>query len=244
MSSSDSFSSSGPQSAVATISGSVESGIAGNYQFEIGELLREAWAKTHGSKATFVIAFVLYMAVLFVVDFFVGMVTDIFGKVGFDFFDVLGELVPGLVVMPMGAGLVMLGLRRNAGVATSSMIVLRYFSLWIPIIILTVLTYILVAVGLVLLIIPGLYLMAAYTLALPLLIDKGLAPWEALETSRKALTHQWFKVLGLLLALGFINLATLVTLGIGLIWTIPFTYIAIGVLYQRVFGIEAATLRP
>ena len=244
MSSSDSFSSSGPQSAVATISGSVESGIAGNYQFEIGELLREAWAKTHGSKATFVIAFVLYIAVMFVVEFFVGMVTDTFNEVGFDFFDVLSELVTILVPEPMAAGLAILGLRRSAGVATSPMIVLRYFSLWVPIAILTVLIYILIAVGFFLLIIPGLYLILAYTLALPLLVDKGLNPWEAMETSRKALTHQWFKVLGLILALALINLATLVTLGIGLIWTIPMTYIAIGVLYQRVFGIEAATLHP
>jgi hypothetical protein len=58
------------------------------------------------------------------------------------------------------------------------------------------------------------------------------------------LTYQWFKVFGLMLILGLLNLATLLTRGIGLIWTVPLTFISIGLLYQKIFGIEAATLNP
>ena len=47
-----------------------------------------------------------------------------------------------------------------------------------------------------------------------------------------------------MLILGLLNLATLLTRGIGLIWTVPLTFISIGLLYQKIFGIEAATLNP
>lgn len=242
MSDSSSFPASNPQSSSAV--GSVERGIAGNYQFEIKEVLSEAWSKTNGSKLTFLVAYVIYVAILAVVGFVVSLVTVSFDKVGFDFFDFLRNWIPVIVGMPMAAGLVMLGLRRSAGVQTSPMIVLSYYHLWIPILILTLFLDILVVVGLVLLVIPGIYLVVAYTMATPLLVDKGLAPWEAMETSRKALTHQWFKVFGLILILGLLNMATILTLGIGLFWTVPLTFISIGILYQRVFGIEAATLNP
>ena len=242
MSDSSSFPASNPQSSSAI--GSVERGIAGNYQFEIKEVLSEAWSKTNGSKLTFLVAYVIYVAILAVVGFVVGLVTVSFDKVGFDFFDFLRNLIPVIVGMPMAAGLVMLGLRRSAGVQTSPMIVLSYYHLWIPIFILTLFLDILVVVGLALLVIPGIYLAVAYTMATPLLVEKGLAPWEAMETSRKALTHQWFKVFGLMLILGLLNLATILTLGIGLFWTVPLTFISIGLLYQKVFGIEAATLHP
>ena len=34
----------------------------------------------------------------------------------------------------------------------------------------------------------------AYLLAIPLVVERGLSPWQALEASRKAITQHWFKV--------------------------------------------------
>lgn len=224
--------------------GSLERGLAGDYQIEVGEVLREAWAKTDGSKATFFIALVIYLAIVSAVGFVVGIATAVFDRVGLDVFDVLDQLVPVVIAMPMVCGITVLGLRRSVGVETSPGIVLSYFHLWIPVVVLTVIMYVLVAVGLALLVIPGIYLAVSYMLAIPLLVDKKLEPWEALETSRRALSTHWFEMLAFALAVGFINLATIVTLGIGLIWTFPMSYIAIGLIYQRIFGIEPETLGP
>ncbi len=229
---------------VANDYGSVERGTAGDYQFSIEDVLREAWAKTDGSKASFALAFLMYLVVYVGVGFVVGLATAIFDRVGFEVFDVLDQLIPVVIGMPMAAGMAIFGVRRSADVESSPMIVLSYFHLWIPIFILTLLMYIVLAIGLALLVIPGLYLAVSYMLALPLLIDKKLEPWTALETSRKALTNHWLNFFGISLVLGLINLATIVTLGIGLIWTLPMTYIALGILYRKVFGIEPDTLAP
>jgi uncharacterized membrane protein len=77
----------------------------------------------------------------------------------------------------------------------------------------------------------------AYILAIPLVVERKLSPWQALETSRKAITQHWFKVFGLFLVLGVIVLVSAIPLGIGLVWTLPMAIIAIGVLYRTIFGV-------
>ena len=99
----------------------------------------------------------------------------------------------------------------------------------------TILMTLLIFVGYVLLVIPGLYLSVAYLFVLPLLVQRELGMLDALEVSRKAITHRWFTVLGILLALALINVIGAIPLGIGLIWTIPWTMLAMGVMYQRIF---------
>jgi hypothetical protein len=49
------------------------------------------------------------------------------------------------------------------------------------------------------LIIPGLYLFVAWTFSVPLVADRRLEFWSAMELSRKVVTRVWFEVFGLLL---------------------------------------------
>jgi len=69
-----------------------------------------------------------------------------------------------------------------------------------------------------------------------------MSPWQALETSRKTVTHKWFAVFGLLIVLSLINMIAMIPLGIGLIWTLPLTMLVMGAIYKIMFGIEASTL--
>jgi len=91
-------------------------------------------------------------------------------------------------------------------------------------------------IGFLLLVLPGIYLSIAYVFALPLIADKGLDVWEAMELSRKAVTKNWFKVFGLMLLLGLIFGLGALTLGIGLIWAIPLMFVTLyGLLYPLIF---------
>lgn len=223
-------------------SGSLESAIAGDYQIDIGGILREAWEKTAGFKGTFWIAVLVMAAVLLGIGIGLGIVNWILEKIGIEFFNVVSQIIQLAITMPMAGGLIILGIRRSADGPLDAKTVVSYFHLILPMLGMTLLMYLLVAVGLVLLILPGIYLAVAYMLALPVLIDKNLGPWEALEASRKAITHRWWELFALQLVLGLINLATVLTLGIGLIWTYPMTIIALGIVYRRIFGVEPATL--
>lgn len=229
--------------------GSLERGIAGDYQFSIGDALNEAWSKTKGAKGTIHLALVLYLTIVLGVSIVFGVLGTVGALAGVsDNFGAmlavqgLMQLVITAIQMPMLAGLYLIGLRRAVDAPISAGLVLRYFSKLLPILLLTILMYLLIAIGFVLLVIPGIYLMVAYSLALLLVADKDIGVWQALEASRKAVSKRWFTVFGFYLLLGLLNFATIFTLFIGMIWTIPMSVIAFGILYRNIFGIEPATL--
>jgi uncharacterized membrane protein len=119
--------------------------------------------------------------------------------------------------------------------------IFKGFSYAAKIIVATIMQSILVAIGFLLLILPGIYLAVGYTMTIPLIIDKGLSPWQAMEMSRKAVHKVWWKVAGLFSVMGLIYLGSLIPLGIGLIWTWPMFIILVGVVYRFLFGKENKT---
>ncbi|MET0378609.1 MAG: hypothetical protein ABW049_06395 [Spongiibacteraceae bacterium] len=228
--------------------GSLERGIAGDYQFSIGATLSEAWAKTKGAKTPILVACLIYFAILIGVSMVLGIVggfgaasgaIDAGSAIGLQ---VITQIVITAISMPMMAGVVIIGIQRSVNAPISAGTVLNYFPKILPLLLLSILMYLMIVIGFVLLIIPGIYLMISYYLATPLLVEKNLGAWQALEASRKATTKRWFAIFGLFLLLGLINFATVFTLFIGLIWTIPMSVIAFGILYRNIFGIEPATL--
>jgi GYF domain 2 len=63
------------------------------------------------------------------------------------------------------------------------------------------LTALLSSLGLICcLILPGIYLFIAWTFSVPLVADKGLEFWSAMELSRKVVTRVWFEIFGLMVA--------------------------------------------
>jgi hypothetical protein len=91
----------------------------------------------------------------------------------------------------------------------------------VPLILTGVVMAVLTCAGLVLLILPGVYLYVAYKFADLLVIDRGLGFWPALEVSRRVISAQWWRVLGLLLlALPFLLLGV-AALGVGVLVVLP-----------------------
>jgi hypothetical protein len=80
-------------------------------------------------------------------------------------------------------------------------------------------------------------LTVAYSLVIPLIADRKLEAWPALETSRQVVTRQWLSVAGVLLAIGIITALSAIPFGLGPIWTLPMGITTIGVLYRELFGV-------
>jgi hypothetical protein len=77
-------------------------------------------------------------------------------------------------------------------------------------------------IGIICLVIPGIYLIVAYSFAYILATDKRLSFWNAMETSRKTVTRQWWRILGvILLAIPFLLLGV-AALGVGIFVALPF----------------------
>ena len=93
-----------------------------------------------------------------------------------------------------------------------------------------------IGVGLVLCVLPGIYLAVGYTFALPLIIDKKYDFWTAMEVSRRVANRHWWTLFGLVLVLFLLNIIGLLACFVGWIVTAPLTVAAIQYAYEDVFG--------
>ncbi len=230
--------------------GSLETGIKGDYELSIGDILNEAWDKTKGSKLTLVLSCVIYTS--FNTTLNIGLTsaaTWISPENAGETFSLTGALIFMLqqtilvfLTTPLTAALYILGVKRSVGAPISVSMMFSYFLKILPLALTVLISYAMLALGFVLLVIPMIYLLIAYSLALLLVIDKDLSPWQALEASRKAITHHWFTIFGLYLVLSIILLISMIPFLIGLIWSMPLVTICVGIVYRKIFGIEPSTL--
>ncbi len=150
---------------------------------------------------------------------------------------IVSQIVIGLVSYPLSAGMTMLGIKRSVGEPANAFMIFDYYSKTISIFLLYVLMMILIFIGLILLILPGIYLMVAYSMAMPLLVEKNMGIWEALETSRKRINKCWFEMLVLYILMIVLFIVAALPLGIGLIWAVPFAIVLMAVVYRNLFGV-------
>lgn len=221
---------------------SIEEALARGYDFSIGALLSEAWALVKGTKGIIIGGFLVFYVVLLAASFILGGIVGIFGAlsesaVAVFVGEILISLLASALAYPFMAGINMVGIRHAAGQPISFNEIFSHFGRTVPLVITAVVMMLLIYLGMFLLVIPGIYLAVAYLLAIPLVVERGLSPWQALEASRKAISQHWFKVFGLFLLLGVIMILSAIPLGIGLVWSIPLMVIAMGVLYRTIFGV-------
>jgi uncharacterized membrane protein len=113
-----------------------------------------------------------------------------------------------------------------------------FYFFW-PLFLVSLVSSILIAIGMILLIIPGIYLIVSYLFASCLVIDRRLDFWPAMELSRRTVTPLWFGFFAFLLLLIGINLAGALLLGLGLLATVPISFCALTVAYSDLFGCQS-----
>src|SRR5437879_7112785 len=61
-----------------------------------------------------------------------------------------------------------------------------------------IVSQLLIGIGMIVCVIPGIYLAVAWRFSVPLVMDKGLDFWPAMEVSRLVISRYWFQIFGLL----------------------------------------------
>ena len=98
----------------------------------------------------------------------------------------------------------------------------------------------LICVGLLLCVLPGIYLAVGYTFALPLVVDKKYDFWAAMEVSRRVVHQQWWTVFGLLIVAFLINVIGILACLVGWIVAAPVSIGAIMYAYEDLFGLPGS----
>jgi glycerophosphoryl diester phosphodiesterase family protein len=101
---------------------------------------------------------------------------------------------------------------------------------------------VLTGVGLLLCILPGIYLGVGYVFALPLVIDKKMDFWPAMEVSRQVVHQHWWSVFLLVIVVGLIAFAGCIVCFVGMLISVPVASAALMFVYEDLFGPKTAAV--
>ncbi len=200
--------------------------LAADYQVAISEWLKKGWElfkKDAGLSIVFaVIAVVAYVAAGFLIPFGIGSM---------------------VISVPLFAGFIIIALMLSRNQQSEFV---RYF--WgfrhlVPLLFFTIVSTTFIFIGLLFLVIPGIYLTVAYLFAPYLIVDKNIDFWPAMELSRKKVNRHWFGIAAFCVVLLFINALACIALFIGLFITLPVSLYALAAAYEDIF-IERTAAEP
>ncbi len=228
------------------------------YNFNIGDIFSEAWKKTDGLKGSFWAAFAciaLITAATFMISYSIdGLIQQYYpmgdlAVITHPIAQILQILFSVFLSTPLFGGLLMLSIKHCAGEPIVYSSVFHYLKYWKQ---LAIYPIVVGLIGLVrsLLIdsswaqfglsLVMLYIIVTYIMFVPLVVDKQLNTWAALEASRKHICAHWFKTLWFIILLGLIAGVSGMLILIPLIWTLPMVYNGIAILYRNIFVTKTA----
>jgi uncharacterized membrane protein len=85
-------------------------------------------------------------------------------------------------------------------------------------------------------VLPSVYLAVGYMFVLPLVVDKRMEVWTALEVSRRVVHHQWWTAFALVIVATLIVLAGLLAFVVGAVIAVPVATAALMYAYEDLFG--------
>lgn len=238
----DSIAQTPPVAPVLPVPGKFAQGGKPKTDFTVGEALTEAWQYTKGSKALVWGASGMMYLIMLILGLGLAFLQTVIGfdpmSAGGIWVNLGASVLNSAISTILTAGLMYVGVRRAAEKNCSWKMIFAGFPMAVPLLVAFILMTLLMVSGFVLLILPGIYLWVGYSMTLPLMLDRNLGPWEAMEVSRRTIHKVWWQVFGLCLLMGLILFVSAIPLGIGLIWTVPMSVMLYGVVYRYLFGVQ------
>lgn len=138
-----------------------------------------------------------------------------------------------IISPPLTSGFFLVANRISRGVEVTFSNYFEGFSYWGIVIVTSLISGILTFLGILALVIPGIYLAVAFMFGIPFALFSGLDFWASLELSRKLIMMNWWKFFGFVIVLVGLNILGLVFFFVGLLVTIPVSYFAIYSVFEE-----------
>lgn len=177
--------------------------------------------------------FIVYLVIIFMIEGFFGFFATSFAE-SLPSLSLLFNLGSWIVSIVSSIFIVKIGLRLYENLNIGSLDFLPFSSsLFFKFLLGYILYTVVVIVGFILLIVPGIYLAIKYQYVQYLIVDKNLDVFEAFKESGKMTDgHKWNLFLLVLLFLG-ITILGVMALGIGLLISIPILIVAQAYVYKK-----------
>ncbi len=212
--------------------------LKGQYQFDLTDLVKRSASICKDQFS------VVFSACLMLVAVIASLVFILLNFIGLDAIQNLSpvqqsvlDMVGIFVLSPLIAGLWMICVNCVRHQATQASHIVSYFSMGLALGLAQLMISTFIQIGLALFILPGLYLFIATSFTLPLIADRKLRIAEAIVLSCKMVNKYFMGFLSLFGLFTVLFLISMLTLGIALIFVMPFYYVTLAVLYNDLFGV-------
>jgi hypothetical protein len=165
----------------------------------------------------------LDLFVLFTIVFFIGTsipVVDIF------------------VVQPLAAGFLIVAFYLAGGKDIIFDNFFEGFRHFAGLFLFTLISGLLIFLGCLALLIPGVYLAVGYIFTPFYIIFAKKDFWDAMESSRKLVHREWLSIFAFVLVLILVNILGALVFGIGLLFTVPLSYCALYAAFDDIIGVS------
>lgn len=219
-------------------------------QFDVLPAAKEAWSKVAGCKMPFFLALVIYV-ILQIVNQLIGVFAiDIAGETIAALFNIIIVL---LVLIPFSVGMQYMGLQRVRGLTP---IVQNVFYIFKKDLFLQVVSFFLIvtalfivagivigllsfipiinALGVIVVSLVGFYILTRMSLGVYYIFDKNEKVIAAIKRSIAVTNEHVWKMMLAYILVSIVMFLGVITLFVGLIWAVPFSYIYLGTIYQKI----------
>lgn len=228
--------------------------IGQEYKLPIEETLKTAWEKVSGSKSTFWIALIITFAVLISMAGVLAAIAMLIPGIT-PLFQFISQLIGYIFEM----GLIYMGIKRSQNLPINfamifyplnldlllklvGLYLLQFLIFLVPIIVIVASLFFypisagMLGLGILLTLIGSLgiiYLAIRMVLAMAFILDTNAGPWNAIKLSFRATHCNFWRLLFIIVLQSVIIAISVIPLGIGLIWTLPWAFINYGVFYKK-----------
>ncbi|WP_323883071.1 DUF2189 domain-containing protein [Aeromonas hydrophila] len=229
------------------IGGSLEQSLSQGYRLDLKGVLQESWQQTRRTGFGLLLAIVGVMAIWFLLSNH--LLTPYVGPEGDVDMDIalMLSLFITVVMSPMTSSLDMLGLQQSVGVRVHPNQVFDYFRHFLRLGSLSLLgslitslfgpLFELLGLPVMLAFIPSALIGMGLVFTVPLVLERGLSPVQAILVSLRLFARGWPSIVllhGVMMALFFL---ALIPMGLGLIWVAPLYFNCKGILYRDLCGV-------
>ena len=148
---------------------------------------------------------------------------------------IIGQLAT-LVLQPMlGVGVIAFYRQTIKGQETSYSNIFKHTNSLLPLFLIYLLYIIYIVFGTILLVLPGIYALLVYHAAIYIngMSNNTIGVWDSLRYSRRIYNHYIGAGLGLIVTIFFLNLLGALALGIGLLFTVPMSYVIYALFLEK-----------
>lgn len=212
----------------------------GSMPLEVMQCVQRGFTLTMRHFGVILMIGVVYMGISFGVGLVEGVISTMLvgieatseGQAAFHPAMIPVKLATALISVIMAAGLSRASLNICSGKEATVGQLFGEFSKLPSIIGGSILFYLMLFAGLILLIVPGIWVALRFGFFLTAIVDRNLGPIEALKYSYKITDNNSFNLLGLWLMLMLVGLAGVIALLVGLVVAIPVVTLAIVLAYR------------